>query len=481
MTVKIQRSAVEAYQRCPRLRWEQYERVNGTAIAGYVVDKPAFALEIGGGFHTGMEVVLSAVIKHGVDAPYANPGVVEMAVEAGIERYERKIMPYFGAISTLNQAFKNDPDVGWDDDNYEEDFFDRYSVNEGRALTEAMIRSYIATPMGLPTLLDEYEVLAVEQELEAPLDKCSRCDGTGIYVKEPRETFDLGGSASYLKQMDCPSCNGTGGSLVLMSRPDGILRHKKDRQLYVLSFKTAARIDKRKTDNAKYDIEGISQIIAAEHHYGEKFAGVQMVYDIKGYKLQDKSDSRYKVHNGLVRPLLQKDKKTKDWSTVELDRLAFQSNYINEDGEPKKLTEPQGWHRVNLWEYGGDAIKDWIEYMAKGRWPRQLYGNVDMLDKTVLMPPPIWRDEASIEEWKEEIGFQEAVIASNAMLLNREIEQGLVDEARKSLAYNFPKYRHSCTYPLPCAFIPVCHQGMPVTAGGYKAREANHPNEKERK
>lgn len=489
--IRTDRSRIESYQKCPRSRWLQYEmKAPDALIGGYQPDKPAFALEIGSGFHKGMEFLLRSLLNTKFFTEHI-PDVVralrdyhlDEAVAAGVAEYESNILPYFESYQQLKDTINNAFEEDVADDLVEHDEpFNNYTVNEGRALTEALIRVYCAAPAGLASLLEEYEVLEIEQEIDAPLDQCMTCAGTCYTPELPHRVIAVEGIQGALAQKICPTCNGSGGSIILMSRPDGILRSRKDGQLYVLSFKSTGKWDSRKANSARYDTEGISQLVAAEHKYGETFAGVQMVYAIKGYKMQDKNDNLWKVYNGVVRPYMKKSPRTKGWEWEERDPalLGFARDYINEHGEPKQVTGPQGWQKVNLWEYGSDAIRIWVEYMAAGEWPEQIHGNVDMLDKMVIMPPAFYRDEAAIEEWKREAIFQEALIAEEANAANVMASDGDDRALGLILAKTFSKHRHSCVYPLPCPFIPICHDGMTVESGGYKPRAtANHPQEME--
>jgi hypothetical protein len=444
IVIKTDRSRIEAYQRCPRSRWLGYEIDRGKTLkpvgdeyltapthpGGYVADKPAFALEIGSGFHKGMEFVLSGLLNDSTNLFsdwLPKDFYLDQAVAAGIAEYEKEILPYFGKVSGKpfdNASLEAMMEAGVDGEDDEEPF-NNYTVNEGRALVEALIRVYCAAPAGLAALLEEYEILEVESEMEAPLD--------------------------------------AEGSVILMARPDGILRSRRDGLLYVLSFKTTGKWDKRKAETGRYDTEGISQLLAAEHKYGEKFAGIQMVYAVKGYKMQDKFDGLWKVHNGIVRPYM------KHGVTSEDDQYAFSYEYINEDGEVKRLGK--GWNKVNIWESGPGAIKDWVRTLAEGDQPNCC---PDLLDKMVIMPAAFYRDEDSIEEWKREVVAQELRIAKTARLLNA------VDHFPIALAEHFPKHRHSCSYPSKCQYVPVCHEGLPIAESGlYKIRGVNHPQEVE--
>ena len=438
--IKVQRSAIETYQRCPRRRWNEYEdRSHGGVVGGWTPDKPAFALETGSGFHKGMELVLGWYKEQRMSwaSLSSQPTwleTLEAAVKQAVATYNRAIEPYFK--SQQQQRAKTGGRTEFlgmmiDDDEDGDEPFNLYTVGEGRAMTEALIRGYCAAPSGLAALLEDYEIIEVEQELEAPLD--------------------------------------SDGQVMLMARPDGILRSRRDRQLYVLSFKTTSTWDKRKSNAGEFDTQGMSELIAAEHHYGEKFAGVVMQYAVKGYKSQDKEDKIWKHNNGITRP----------YYNATLDEYAYSYDYINTSGESKRLGK--GWYKTNIWEQGQDALKEWVAKLTTENEPNC---NSDWLDRMVVSPQPYYRNEGDIEEWKVSTVWQETQIAQHAANINS-LQQRPPDGLKsdfvaklidRTLAEVFPKYRHSCSYPTPCPFIGVCHRGDPLSAN-FKPRVANHPNE----
>src|SRR5215468_1209443 len=130
MPVRTDRSRIEAYQRCPRSRWLQYEmKVDDGALGGWQPDKPAFALEIGSGFHKGMEYILRYnLLWPGVfdKMPSAKADLIDKGAAIGIKEYVSNILPYFNSQQevreTVNAAF--DEEVVEDDEP-----FSNYTVN----------------------------------------------------------------------------------------------------------------------------------------------------------------------------------------------------------------------------------------------------------------------------------------------------------------------------------------------------------------
>lgn len=126
--IKFDRSRIVAYQKCPRLRYFQYEW-QGTGLQATMRYLP---LEAGGAIHKGLEWMLQG---HDVDH----------CVKLALETYDMAVV-VSGVDLTLYEG--QDP---------------ARVVAEHRAIVEALLRTFHRTE--LPALLHEYEVIAIEQEL----------------------------------------------------------------------------------------------------------------------------------------------------------------------------------------------------------------------------------------------------------------------------------------------------------------------------
>ena len=144
-----------------------------------------------------------------------------------------------------------------------------FKIREGRALVEALVRTYYK--VGLPLLLDRYEILLVEKEMAS------------LIVDNEEITVQMNG------------------------RADAILREKATGNLAALSIKTPKKLDYRSDANWKEDDQGISECyliremvragLLAEFGYqdfDEVQVGVQMLMLCKGYEKEDKKDGVWK-------------------------------------------------------------------------------------------------------------------------------------------------------------------------------------------
>lgn len=128
------RSAVAAYQQCPRRRYWQYEAQNGTATPGWERKRLAIPLVTGIYVHQGLEQALK-----GTDA----------ATAAGGAKAE-----YLKEVTARGLAVEDGTD-------------EAAVVDEQAAHVEALVLAWCR--VRLPKWLDEYEVIEVEVEDRVPL------------------------------------------------------------------------------------------------------------------------------------------------------------------------------------------------------------------------------------------------------------------------------------------------------------------------
>lgn len=152
----------------------------------------------------------------------------------------------------------------------------------------------------LPWFKKEFEVVAVEKELQMPLGEfpcLARHFEYGLSnVSLPEIVYcipeDAYGSSPDGELRRCPLCAGTGKRPVIwMSRPDMILRRRSDRSLFVMDFKSSGfKEDAASLDlTLQHKVLVYAQLAAVEHAYGEPVIG----YLYEGfYKGQNREDKR---------------------------------------------------------------------------------------------------------------------------------------------------------------------------------------------
>lgn len=295
---------------------------------------------------------------------------------------------------------------------------DQYSVfKEHAALLEALLRSWAI--VRLPSFLAEYEVVDLEREEE--------------YEIAP--------------------------GIVLMARADGVLRQRGTGDLFVLSFKTTKQYGLWRDQEARTDIQGISELVAVESRTGERVQGIQMEYLVKGARQEwPRGSGIYQVNNPLIRP----------W----FGPMGYAHSWDWDDADGHH-TLGSKYRKVPIWEKM--PIAEWIDKLASSEIQPEAG---ECLSKYVVSPLPYLRNRDEIESWKTQV-----VPQARQILVNKEIvEQDDTLQFHEKLDLFFPQYRHSCNYPTRCPYTDVCFGPCgpePEESGKYVWREPHHEREVE--
>lgn len=354
-TIYVDRSRIEAFQRCPRKRFNEYHML-GTGIRKDTIN---LDILIGVSVHRGLETLFKE-------------GNVDLAVENALAEFMEGIKG-----SSFDQAEFADVDMTSKEDLEAQGIYlpemDRisaadsavaYLVTENKALVELLIRAFAKAPQGLARLLSEYDVLEVEQEDILPLTE----------------------SADY--------------ELKMMAKADALLRRKLDGSLVVLSTKTTKSWDQRKENSAISDMQGMSEVYAIQARTGQPIEGVQMLYLLTSERRADK-DGFKKRTGGVVRP----------WVSRMVDgsvKFAFASSWV--DGEGKNRRLGKDWSRLGCWELGM-TIEEYVDLLAE-MFDEDL--NDCPLNLLLINIPVVRRDQQYMDRWFNEVRAQEIRIA-NAM------------------------------------------------------------------
>lgn len=414
MPTEIDRSRIIAFQTCPRMRWLSYHACG----KGLQRKTKNLALNFGSAFHEGVGALLMG---------------------RGIE--DAILTAFLFLSQALNGATSFDgedpPDAV-------------YSREEQHALVEALLRGWNAYEG--ESFLRDFEVIEVEREGRAVLDAGGACHayncGTSIGLK-----------------CDCQSIHDN--ELVLMFRPDALVRERTSGDLYVISWKTRAKHDKRSYAQDRTDMQSISEVwgIMNSGHYGPiAIEGTLYKYACKGSRRKDTWDGLWKQDSHLIYGW------HKLGSTPEEDDWSWRYAWTSEDINPKtgKFIERKlgpGWKKVPVWRDYPGGVKQWIDDLAsRSVFPRHL----DALSEVFPASMPVERRADEVERWKRQVIYQECFVAE-ALPLVAETGPGALDEL-------FPQYTHSCHSYSGCPFIPICHEGAAAEPGElYQIRVANHP------
>jgi len=530
-TVWTDRSRVETYQRCARLRWLEYHE----AQTGIVPANKPLPLAVGGSVHKGLETLLresstraiaeivqwlpfvedSAVSDALADfAPHRSALALDTTEEASLAAVispsgfdaqlaatalELGMDPGDPALGELLQRQRNSATE-----------FDAWLYAEQSALVEGLVRAYARRR--LRPLLEEFEVLEVEREG----DWC-------LYERD-----ELEDSNPYKPAVVHPA-----QVIRFMSRPDALLRSRSDNSLYLLSFKTAASWDIRKARDAEHDMQGLSEGVEVEKRLGEwwhrlhdgepnydwqtdnpdlkphltmskylrdlpsppRILGIRYEYLLKGARYADKDlASRFSLNVWAQRSHL-----IRAYAGPDGGGWCWSYDFLKDDGGTSKLYY-KNWRPRAVWE--AMSIKSWIDMLdastetlsaydsTVGAEPRLLgyhspaqaqgYTSTHPLDDVFPAPMTVYRQDDQLRDLVEQLESQERKVAEAVALVQASADDG---ERRSLLNQHFAQSRRACEYPTTCAMSKICWgsedmQRDPVGSALYKPRVVNHPQER---
>jgi hypothetical protein len=521
--VFVDRSRVESFQRCPRLRFHSYH--DGPQHLGLESAKKPLPLAVGGSVHKGLEHLLLHAREAGawreIDA-----ALWRNAEEYAVQEALKDFAQYTVELDTTElAAMTPQPDImaqqlagslGMTPEEaglgamaerlqHQQGAFDSYLAKEQAALVEALIRAYARRR--LRPLLEQFEVLEVEREGEWLLSKWKH-DNFPHDSWEPWELW-------------------------FMSRPDALLLERESQQLYILSFKTAASWDIRKAKDAERDMQGLSEGVEVERRLAEwwhraqqrndnpwdftdcspamwkylqsqpappRILGIRYEYILKGERWTDKDlSAKFNMtcrsqRSHLIRAYMNPGMAAGD------EQFNWSWDYLKPDGsgESSKLYW-KSWRSTPIWEHM--SIKRWIDMLdtatmavsgddaAEGLAPRELgykcqaqatgYTAEHSLDSVFIPPIVVYRSEDSLRDWIEQVESQERRVAESVAQVESAGDDG---ERRHLLNVLFPQTRRACEYPTTCSMSTLCwgtesERADPLGSGRYVTRRVNHPQE----
>ena len=525
-TIHTDRSRIETYQRCNRLRWLEYHEAQG----GLSPAKKSLPLAVGGSVHKGLE---SLLLGHGEDAAVlaalddfathrsalALDITEQSAMAAVIDPKDAGFGAQLAATAAELGMSPDDPSLmellGRQRNSAAE--FDGWLFSEQSALVEGMVRAYARRR--LAPLLAEFEVLEVEREGDWELAAYdTRCmPDRGFCSKCGRALDDA---------VNLPYCAKGSVELRFMSRPDALLRSRADGNLYILSFKTAATWDVRKARDAEHDMQGLSEGVEIEKRLGRaweainrhvghlsdvvgtvgestlayltdlpappRIMGIRYEYLLKGARYADKDlSSRFGINVWAQRShLIRAYQGDAGW--------CWSYDFLKDDGGSSKLYY-KAWRPRAVWE--SMPVRQWIDMLDSateamsafdstvGMEPRALgwkseaqaqgYTTTHPLDDVFPAPLTVYRSDDQLRDWIDQVEAQETRVAEAVATVNAAEDAA---DRRHALNVHFAQSRRSCSYPSECAFTKVCYGGddirsAPLESGLYKRRVANHPQE----
>lgn len=399
----IDRSRILARRECPRRRWFGYE-IYGRGVA---LKRKYLPLLDGISVHTAL-----AMLLEGQD------------VNAAIHK---ALTDYGAAVDRYGLVLAEGEDTP-------------YVIAEQAALIEALIRTYAV--VGLPRLLDEFDVIEVEKEHKVELS----------------------------------------GETVLMTRADALLQERATDDYHILSYKTAATWDRRKKREAQHDDQGLSELLGVESSLenGEQVMGIRMEYLLKGERTDyPAQDGHYIQHSPLIRAYRRQgitpdqDELTAryEWKCVG-PHTAYGARKTWECPGGKTHKLGADWEKVNAWELAG-GIERWIEWLA--------HHDLELLQKQIVVPNPYSRREEDLKHWIRQVTHAEDQLGTYVEFTERARDRGDRALYLNQLDLFFEQNRRSCDWPSTCPFQEICFGATdpmdPLSDPAFEPRTPHHQPE----
>lgn len=334
------RSRILTGQACPKKREYQYHW-NGTGVESAY---PSEDLELGSAVHAGLEDMLA---ESGGDFSYPIERSAEIAYGAMIESGKKGL-----SIQDNDLFGETAPEIA------------QLLIEEQANLAYALVWTF--GRRRLASLLERYEVVAVEPEI---------CWLVGTVSDWNEKPFDA-------------TCLWTPDEkyIVMMSRPDAILRSREDGKLWTVSWKTSKRFDQEYLEKLECDVQGITEGLAVQAMYGEEVGGSFYGYFIKGDKKFESEIGMKRYTSSLIRPY-------SNWAGIGEPQFKATYEWINDEGEKKRLGK--GWGRVDIWKQ--QEMSSWLEMLDGGGV--QPEAGRDWLSEVVAEPLPQPFKASEAQQW----------------------------------------------------------------------------------
>jgi hypothetical protein len=275
------------------------------------------------------------------------------------------------------------------------------------ALAEGLARVW--TRVRLPYILDNYNIIAVEEEHEIPF----------------------------------------GPGQVLMSRLDGVLERKADKELFAgPEFKTTGWMSEDYVESFRYSTQTLSHSLDIENIYGRSPAGVQMEFLYKGMKRKGE-DGQYTYYSPLVRAFKMVD-------SLGNETYGFDS----------ALGKKRDWTPFDTFVMG---MESWVAQLPD-----------DVVDG-ILFNSTVYRSKREQEIWQRQTSYRQALIQGGLIMLN---ENNPTEEAATQIMDQiFParldQYCVSNMYKKKCPYKEVCFGEIddPLGSGLFVERTPHHEAE----
>jgi hypothetical protein len=379
--IKTDRTRIEKYEKCPRLRYWSTEH---DGIGLEPSDERGLKLDarIGSGVHDGIEFG----IKNAGDLSKGAPNLAALAAGFGAGKFEKDIADDGIVVKGLPEQ-------------------QQVEVVEGRNIVTALTYAWVRTR--LPDLLRDGDILAVEQEMDVD--------------------FAVGDD-----------------TVLLMTRPDIIWRRKSDGSVFIRNLKTVREPRTQWREQWALDMQTLTEPLAVDKWMQEGDSGDMLstcsgvIIDglVTGSVLDYPRGSGKFYHNT---PLLYAWVKKGD---APFSHDEWYARYEWHCTAPHKMGNGKlcpgdkdhklaGARKVPTTEYPGGLLA-WVDHL--------LEEDLSVVENQIIELPPIMRAPYAIERWKRQVLPREVRIHEKSFEVAAltTLEGGMAPDA--ALDAKFPMY-----------------------------------------
>ena len=373
-----------------------------------------------------------------------------------------------------------------------ENNFISFVIAEHECLIEGLIRCFALKR--LPSLLEEYEVIEVENDIiypefsesiiwqsKADAEFLTRDYSKGVVICSLKTASEY--AENTIRNL-LTDMQGNSEWMAVQAKLDRDFAWYKEKMKHPFSIgnaKLGSAFDEEHEHVLRW-CKYFNWCLANNEE--PKVYAVQYEHLITGsWKDYDKSGLR-KRQNFLVHPYKYEEQtKFNIFSQVTTQLIATPDHYKWKAGPGK---QPKGWSKINIWEDMG--VKNWVEMLASGLVQTE---NGNPLDELIITSDLIFRDRndgAQLKEWLISTRYQEEEIFKNLEIMEQHAEfarkTGKWEQYEITLMKLFRKETLRCWdyFGKDCEFAKVCHEGFNlgdlIASNIYVNRTPHHEPEK---
>jgi PD-(D/E)XK nuclease superfamily len=210
-------------------------------------------------------------------------------------------------------------------------------------------------------------------------------------------------------------------NILLQARCDAVVRERSSGMLWVFNWKTTSSPGDW-TDQWKYDVQSMTEALAAQEHHGEYVQGCIFEGFIKGSKYKGVSTS----------PLI----------------TGYTDGHVWEAGGKARTKD---WKKVSIWKEFPGGIPAWLSFL----------GALDV-SESYIRSYPILKNDGIVQDYLRQLVKEET---DNQMMLDPEVSED------DRLLHFRQKRGKQCKW---CSFSDSCWLGVPISELPLVPRRAHH-------